>query len=86
MTNMSIVHVGVNINTSKEEEEEEKKENPRDEKTSTTTSHVIMVHIMLYINSILVFVCFLSSSIDACNIWKASDCPAPPTADDEEIV
>ena len=23
---------------------------------------------------------------NACNIWKASDCPKPPTADDEEIV
>ena len=23
---------------------------------------------------------------NACNIWKASDCPQPPTADDEEIV
>jgi len=23
---------------------------------------------------------------NACNIWKASDCPKPPSADDEEIV
>lgn len=23
---------------------------------------------------------------NACNIWKASDCPQPPSADDEEIV
>lgn len=45
-----------------------------------------MIQIMLHSKSILVFVCLLLSSIDACNIWKASDCPAPPTADDEEIV
>lgn len=24
--------------------------------------------------------------VNCCNIWKASDCPTPPTADDEEIV
>jgi hypothetical protein len=29
---------------------------------------------------------FFISLASACNIWKASDCPQPPTADDEEIV
>lgn len=35
--------------------------------------------------SIYLLVLFLSTGF-ACNIWKASDCPTPPTADDEEIV
>jgi hypothetical protein len=29
---------------------------------------------------------FLITLTNSCNIWKASDCPQPPTADDEEIV
>jgi hypothetical protein len=36
---------------------------------------------------LVVFLAFiLITIIDGCNIWKASDCPQPPTADDEEIV
>jgi hypothetical protein len=31
-------------------------------------------------------VLLLIDRIDNCQIWKASDCPSPPTADDEEIV
>jgi hypothetical protein len=44
-----------------------------------------MVQIMLLTKSILV-VFFLISLTNSCNIWKASECPQPPTADDEEIV
>lgn len=40
---------------------------------------------MLLPKSILVISFFLSIT-NCCNIWKASECPQPPTADDEEIV
>jgi hypothetical protein len=46
---------------------------------------ISIVQIMLLTRSILVVV-FLISLANSCNIWKASECPQPPTADDEEIV
>ena len=46
---------------------------------------LVVKHHQLFILLYVFFVC-LFTSIEACNIWKASDCPQPPTADDEEIV
>jgi len=46
---------------------------------------ISIVQIMLLTKSILLVV-FLISFVNSCNIWKASECPQPPTADDEEIV
>ncbi|CAF0861772.1 unnamed protein product [Rotaria sp. Silwood1] len=43
-----------------------------------TKHHYLLL--LLYI-----FLFFLITLTNTCNIWKASDCPQPPTADDEEI-
>jgi hypothetical protein len=54
--------------------------------------HISIVRIMLFTKTHHLFILlylwlfFLISLTNACNIWKASDCPQPPTADDEEIV
>ena len=52
--------------------------------------HISIVHIMLLTKHRLLFLLiifvYLISLTNTCNIWKASECPKPPTADDEEIV
>ncbi len=41
---------------------------------------------MFFVKQHYLLCILLINLINACNIWKASDCPQPPTADDEEIV
>ena len=51
--------------------------------------HISIVQIMLLTKHLLLLFSiffFLISLTNSCNIWKASECPQPPTADDEEIV
>ncbi|CAF0901827.1 unnamed protein product [Adineta steineri] len=42
-------------------------------------------HHYLFILLYIYFFCLLTF-VNSCNIWKASDCPQPPTAADEEIM
>jgi hypothetical protein len=54
--------------------------------------HISIVQIMLFTRHhylfilLYIFFFFFLTLTNSCNIWKASDCPQPPTADDEEIV
>ena len=56
------------------------------------STHISIVQIMLltkhrYLSLLLVILLFsLIPLANSCNIWKASECPQPPTADDEDIV
>ena len=96
VTNRSIscefwsTYVGVKTSTSKTREEKRKRW--KKATTSTTTCYISMVQTMFLTRHHYRFVrsafllSFLLTTIDSCNIWKASDCPQPPTADDEEIV
>jgi hypothetical protein len=55
--------------------------------TMTMTSlDISIVQIMLFTKHHYLLYMFLITLTNSCNIWKASDCPQPPTADDEEIV
>jgi hypothetical protein len=51
-----------------------------------TSSYNTIVQIMLFTKHHYLLCILLLNLANACNIWKASDCPQPPTADDEEIV
>lgn len=91
--------VGVNTNTSKREQEKRKRRKRRRSAkawkkaitTTTTFCQFALVQTMFLTKQpfsyfLFFFFFFIISAIDGCNIWKASDCPQPPTADDEEIV
>jgi hypothetical protein len=51
-----------------------------------TSSYITIVQIMFFTKHHYLLCILLINLSNACNIWKASDCPQPPTADDEEIV
>jgi hypothetical protein len=69
-----------------EEQEKIKKKKNNNDNDNDDFIHISIVQIMLFTKHHYLLYFFLITSTNACNIWKASDCPQPPTADDEEIV